>query len=108
MSDQPGVMINHIKAGSYMDEQVDQFDAFAISWNGQEAIHLTFGRTSINVKSSKFVPVPDGTERQSGDVEIFRLDVGAVSMPLDTAKHLSETLIRMIAQAETRRVAGEQ
>ncbi|WP_148058622.1 hypothetical protein [Pseudomonas frederiksbergensis] len=108
MADQPGITIQHVKSGNFTDEQIDQFDAFAINWNGQEAIHLTFGRTSIEVKNSKFVPTEHGTERESGDVEIFRLDVGAVCMPIETAKELAETLNRMILQSEARRAANEQ
>lgn len=107
MKDSHGVTVPHIKAGSYMDDQVDQFDAFAIRWNNQDAIHLTFGRTSINVKNSVYLTKDGVTERQSGDIEVFRLDVGAVTMPLDTAKELAETLSRMIAQAEARSAQDE-
>lgn len=108
MDEAHGLTVPHIKAGSYIDEQVDQFDAFAIKWNDQEAIHLTFGRTSINVKNSVYLTKDGSTERQSGDIDVFRLDVGAVTMPIETAKELSETLSRMIAQAEARRVRDEQ
>ncbi|NNA20425.1 hypothetical protein HBN70_06555 [Pseudomonas lundensis] len=108
MIEQPPMTIPHIKAGSYMDEQVDQFDAFAITWNDQDAIHLTFGRTSINVKNSVYLTKNGVTDREPGDIDVFRLDVGAVTMPIETARDLAETLNRMIAQAEARRAQGEQ
>ncbi|MFH7468170.1 hypothetical protein, partial [Pseudomonas syringae group genomosp. 7] len=65
-----------------MAEQVDQIDAFAIMWNNADAIHLTFGRTSINVKTSIYSadPVTPTTTRYAGELQVFRLDVGAVTI----------------------------
>ncbi|QAY93678.1 hypothetical protein [Pseudomonas sp. ACM7] len=100
-------VLPHIKAGSFVDEQVDQFDAFAMSWNGDEAIHLTFGRNSINLKSTKFVVENGVSGIEAGEIEPFRLDVAAVAMPIGVAKELAETLSRMIAHAEERRNKGE-
>jgi len=100
-------VIPHVKAGSFIDEQVDQFDAFAINWNGDEAIHLTFGRHSINVKTTQFVTENGISSIESGDTEIFRLDVGAITLPLDVAKKLAATLTNMIGHAEARRAKDE-
>lgn len=97
----------HIRAGSFVDEQVDQFDAFAISWNGEDAIHLTFGRNSINLKNTRFVTDNGVSGVEAGDIEPFRLDVAAVAMPLAVAKDLAHTLTRMISHAEERRKKGE-
>ncbi|KPY83709.1 hypothetical protein RA263_14600 [Pseudomonas syringae pv. tagetis] len=109
MDDQQDQTMRHVKAGSYMDEQVDQFDAFAIMWNNADAIHLTFGRTSINVKTSIYRADPGTatTTRDAGEIDVFRLDVGAVTMPIETAKELVQTLSKMILQAEARRENDE-
>ncbi len=107
MEESRGLTVPHMKASTFMDDQADQFDAFAIRWNNQEAIHLTFGRTSINVKSSVYLTKDGVTERQSGDIDVVRLDVGAVTMPLETAKELLKTLSQMIEQAEARRALDE-
>ena len=107
MSDQPGVIMKHKRSGHFIDEQVDQFDAFAISWNGEEAIHLTFGRTSIGINTSSFVMDEGKSKRQSGEIDVFRLDVGAITMPVRTARGLVATLNRMIAQAEARSASDE-
>ena len=100
-------VIPHIKAGSYVDEQVDKFDAFAISWNDDEAIHLTFGRNTVNVKNTKFF-VEDGVHGvESGDMDVIRLDVAGLTIPMDVARELAETLARMIGHADVRRSKGE-
>lgn len=96
--------IPHVQAGSYMDEQVDQFDAFAISWNEQDAIHLTFGRNSLLVKNSRIITYSDKpAEVETGSAELFRLDVGAVTMPIETARSLAKTLSRMVEQFDSRK-----
>lgn len=100
--------IPHMQAGSYMDENIDQFDAFAISWNDQEAVHLTFGRNSLMVKTSRIVNYSDKpAEIETGAAELFRLDVGAVTMPIETARSLAETLSRMVQQADIRKGSNE-
>lgn len=95
-------VVSHVKAGSFVDEQIDSFDAFSFSWNGDEAIHLTFGRYSINVKNTRFFTENGESNTETGDIEAFRLDVAAVAMPLNVAKDLAATLSRMIAHAEQR------
>lgn len=96
-------VIPHIKASSYVDEQVDKFDAFGVTWNDDEAIHLTFGRNTVNVRSTRFY-IEDGVSGvESGDMDVVRLDVAGLTLPLSTAKELAETLTRMIGHAETRR-----
>lgn len=100
-------VLPHIKAGSFVDEQVDQFSAFAMSWNGEEAIHLTFGRNSINLKSTNFIVENGVPGIEAGEIEPFRLDVAAVAVPIGVAKELAETLARMIAHAEERRKKSE-
>lgn len=98
-------VIQHIKATSYVDDQIDKFDAFGITWNGDEAIHVTFGRNTINIRNTRFY-VEDGISGvESGEVDVLRLDVAGLTMPLDTAKELAETLLRMIALAEKRKFA---
>ncbi|NMY04610.1 hypothetical protein HBO12_16750 [Pseudomonas sp. WS 5059] len=101
-------IIPHVQAGSYMDEQVDQFDAFAISWNEQDAVHLTFGRTSLLVKTSRIMNYADKpADIETGEAELFRLDVGAVTMPIETARSLAKTLSRMVEQSDARKAENE-
>ena len=91
----------HQRGNLYLDEHVDKFDAFSISWNGTEAIHLTFGRDTLAVQSSKLIHYADKpTESTSGKVELFRLDVAGISMPIETARQLAETLTKMVARAD--------
>lgn len=99
--------LKHVRATSFVDEQVDQFSAFAMSWNGEEAIHITFGRNSINLKSTNFVYENGVPGTEPGEVEAFRLDVASIAMPLNVAKDLLDTLGRMIAHAEDRRKNDE-
>jgi hypothetical protein len=95
--------IPHHRSKSYVDEHVDQFSAFQITWNDAEAIHLTFGRNSLSVKTSRLEHYDDKpTESKTGEVEVFRLDVASVSMPIETAKDLVASLSRMISAAEAR------
>ncbi len=101
-------IIPHVQAGSYMDEQVDQFDAFAISWNEQDAVHVTFGRTSLLVKTSKIVNYAERpAEIETGEAELCRLDVGAVTMPIETARSLAKTLSKMVEQFDSRKSENE-
>lgn len=91
----------HQRSASFTDEYVDQFSAYTISWNGAEAVHLTFGRDSLEVKSSRLVHYSDRpAESKSGKVDLFCLDVAAISMPIETARRLAETLNTMIAGVE--------
>lgn len=93
--------LTHQHAASYVDEHVDQFDAFSMSWNGADAVHLTFGRNTMLVKTSRLEHYDDKpAEIKSGKVEVFRLDVAGISMPLSVAKELAETLTRMIQGVE--------
>lgn len=97
----------HVKSKSFVDEQVDQFSAFAISWSGDEAIHVTFGRHSVNLKNTRFVNVDGEPGSEPGEVEAIRLDVAAVAMPVEVARDLVATLSRMISHADERRSKGE-
>lgn len=94
----------HQRATSYVDEHVDKFDAFTLSWNGADAVHLTFGRDTLLVQTSRLEHFQDRpTESRSGKVDLFRLDVAGISMPIETAKELAKTLNRMIASVESGR-----
>ena len=101
------IAMPHIKAASYVDDQVDKFDAFGITWNDDEAIHITFGRNTVNVKTTRFF-LDDGVPgSESGDVDVIRLDVAGLTLPLNTAKELVETLSKMIASADARNPENE-
>lgn len=102
MDTDKGQTIPHVRASNFVDEQVDQFDAFSILWNGQEAVHITFGRTSLNLKNSVLLVKDGSMERATGDIDVHRLDVAAVAMPLDVARQLADVLQRMIKQASDR------
>jgi len=91
----------HQRGTSYIDEHVDKFDAFSISWNGTEAIHLTFGRDTLAVQTSRLVHFTDSPAKaEAGKVELFRLDVAGISMPIETARQLAETLTKMVERAD--------
>lgn len=100
-------ILQHIKASSYVDEQVDQFDAFAISWKDEDAIHLTFGRNTVNVKTTRFYVENGEAGVESGDMEVLRLDVAALTIPMDTARELVALLTKMIGHADARRAKDE-
>lgn len=93
--------IPHERLGSFIDEHVDKYSAYSIQWNGEAAVHLTFGRDSLRLGTTRLVHFDDApAQDDSGRLEVVRLDVAAISMPLATAKRLSETLARMIKGLE--------
>jgi|GEM_PF-3932526 len=95
--------VPHVRAASFVDEQVDQFDAFSITWNSNEAIHLTFGRSTLLLKNSDLVTYKDGPANyESGDVDLVRLDLGAFTIPLEVAEKLASTLTEMVSAARLR------
>lgn len=98
----------HERSNTFVEEHVDQFSAYAISWNDNEAIHVTFGRNSIRVNSETIVHEDDAPARlQGGQILPVMLDVSALSMPIETAQRLGETLLAMVEQAKARESGRE-
>lgn len=97
--------LQHRRSAVFIDEFVDRYSAMAISWNGDERLHVTFGRDSLEVLSEPIVPDPENSEKAilgSGKSTPYRNDVAALTIPLDVAESLALTLLRMIDHAKER------
>ncbi|WP_124339863.1 hypothetical protein [Pseudomonas chlororaphis] len=97
--------LQHRRSSVFIDEFVDRYSAMAISWNGGERLHVTFGRDSLEVISEPIVPDPENPEKAtlgSGRSTPYRNDVAALTMPLDVAEKLAVTLLRMVESARSR------
>lgn len=55
--------LTHRRSSNFQDEYVDKFTPVAISWNGSERMHVTFGRDSLEVLKEKIVPDPEDNRR---------------------------------------------
>ncbi|MBD8194381.1 hypothetical protein IFR35_23580 [Pseudomonas fluorescens] len=97
--------LQHRRSSVFIDEFVDRYSAMAISWNGDERLHVTFGRDSLEVLSEEIIPDPDDSEKavlDSGKSTPYRNDVASLTIPLDVAEHLARTLLRMVKNARDR------
>ena len=95
----------HRRSSVFVDEFVDRFSAMGISWNGEERLHLTFGRDSLEVISEKIVPDPANTENAilaPGSSTAYRNDIASLTIPLEVAESLAVTILNMIEQARER------
>lgn len=99
----------HRRSSVFIDEFVDRYSVMAISWNGDERLHITFGRDSLEVISESIVPDPENPAKAilgSGKSMPYRNDVAALTMPIDVAEKLGIALLRMAAGARERESSG--
>ncbi|KWT12037.1 MULTISPECIES: hypothetical protein [Pseudomonas syringae group] len=99
----------HRRSSNFQDEYVDKFTPVAMSWNGSERMHVTFGRDSLEVLKEQIVPDPEDNRRAilaNPHVAGYRNDVVALMMPLDVAEKLGHELLRMVGQAKKRAESG--
>lgn len=97
--------LQHRRSTIFIDEFVDRYSVMAISWNGDERLHLTLGRDSLEVISEPIVPDPENPLKAilgSGKSIPYRNDVAALTIPLDVAEKLAVTLLRMVKSARDR------
>lgn len=97
--------LQHRRSSVFIDEFVDRYSAMSISWNGDERLHVTFGRDSLEVISEPIIPDPENTKKAilgSGRSAPYRNDVAALTMPLDVAEKLAVTLLKMVENARNR------
>lgn len=100
--------LQHRRSTSFIDEFVDRYSAMAISWNGDERVHVTFGRDSLEIVSEPIVPDPENPEKAmfgSGRSTPYRNNVASLTLPLDVAEKLGITLLRMVESAKNREKA---
>ncbi|MFL1495085.1 hypothetical protein [Pseudomonas antarctica] len=96
----------HRRSSVFIDEYVDRYTPMAISWNDEERIHITFGRDSLEVTSESIIPDPENPEKAimgSGRSRAYRNDVAALTIPLDVAENLANSLLRMVGFARDRK-----
>lgn len=99
----------HRRSSNFQDEYVDKFTPIAMSWNGSERMHVTFGRNSLEITKEQIVPDPENNQRATlanPHVTGYRNDVVALTMPLDVAEKLGHELLRMVGQAKKRAESG--
>lgn len=97
--------LEHRRSSIFIDEFVDRYSAMAISWNGEERLHVTLGRDSLEVLSEPIVPDPDDSDKAvlgTGKSVPYRNDVASLTIPLDVAESLALTLLRMVGHAQDR------
>ncbi|WP_157284020.1 hypothetical protein [Pseudomonas chlororaphis] len=97
--------LTHRRSSIFIDEYVDRYSARVISWNGDERLHVTFGRDSLEVISEPIVPDPENPTKAtlgSGKSTPYRNDVASLTMPIDVAEKLAITLLRMVADSKDR------
>ena len=95
----------HRRSSIFIDEFVDRYSAMAISWHGDERVHLTFGRDSLEVLSEPIIPDPGNPLKAifgSGKSKPYRNDVAALTMPMDVAEQLAISLLRMVHDSRDR------
>ncbi|WP_348971439.1 hypothetical protein [Pseudomonas atacamensis] len=89
----------HRRSSVFIDEYVDRYSAMAISWNGDERVHVTFGRDSLEVLSEPIVPNPENPSKAifgTGRSKPYRNDVASLTIPMDVAEQLAISLLRMV------------
>lgn len=99
----------HRRSSVFIDEFVDRYSARAISWNGDERLHITFGRDSLEVVSEQIIPDPENPMKAtlgSGKSIPYRNDVASLTIPIDVAEKLAITLLRMVADSKDRERSG--
>jgi hypothetical protein len=100
--------LQHRRSSIFIDEFVDRYSAMAISWNGDERLHVTFGRDSLEVVYEPIIPDPENPDKATlgpGRSTPYRNDVAALTMPLDVAEKLAITLLKMVESARSREKA---
>jgi hypothetical protein len=97
--------LHHRRSSIHIDEYVDRYTAMAISWNGDERLHITFGRDSLEVLSEPVILDPDNPGKAtlgSGRSTAYRNDVASLTMPVEVAERLAVTILRMVENAKNR------
>lgn len=95
----------HRRSSVFIDEYVDRYSAMAISWNGDERVHLTFGRDSLEVLSEPIIPDPENPLKAifgSGKSKPYRNDVASLTIPMEVAEQLAISLLRMVHSSRDR------
>lgn len=95
----------HRRSSVFIDEYVDRYSAMAISWNGDERVHLTFGRDSLEVLSEPIIPDPGNPSKAvfgSGKSQPYRNDVASLTIPMEVAEQLAISLLRMVHNSRDR------
>lgn len=97
--------LRHRRSSVFIDEYVDKYTIRAISWNGDERLHLTVGRDSLEVVSEHIVPDPSNPEKavlKSGSTTAYRNDVASLAIPMDVAEDLAVAILNVVEQAKKR------
>ncbi|MBD1590318.1 hypothetical protein [Pseudomonas typographi] len=95
----------HRRSSVFIDEFVDKFTVMVISWNGDERLHVTLGRDSLEIQSEKIVPDPANPAKAtlaSAEMEPYRNDVAGLTMSIDTAEELAVALLKVVKQSRDR------
>ena len=103
--------LKHRRSAIFVDEFIDKYSALAISWNGEERVHVTFGRDSLEVTSEQIVPShadPSIAVLANPKVTPYRNDVASLTMPLEVAEELAITLLKMIEQTKKRSTGSRE
>lgn len=97
--------LKHRRSATFIDEFIDKYTVMAISWNGEERLHVTLGRDSLEVMSERIVRDKDDVTKAvlaSGRTTAYRNDVAALTIPVDVAEDLAIALLKVVKQSKDR------
>ncbi|WIN08174.1 MULTISPECIES: hypothetical protein [Pseudomonas] len=95
----------HRRSIAFVDEFVDKYTVMAISWNGEERLHVTLGRDSLEVVSEQIVPDENDARKAvltGGSTVAYRHDVAGLTIPIDVAEDLAIALLKVVKHSKDR------
>lgn len=89
--------LHHRRSHHYIEEIADKFSLVTLQSGKEARVHIQFGRDSVFIggeTTSDFVDEDGGTRRRvsADNVDMYRLDVAGLSLPLETVRELHGVL----------------
>ncbi|MCF5551917.1 hypothetical protein GIV71_15655 [Pseudomonas syringae] len=97
--------LKHRRSTTFIDEFIDKYTVMAISWNGEERLHVTLGRDSLEVVNEQIVPDENDLLRAvlaGGTTVAYRHDVAGLTIPVDVAEDLAIALLKVVKHSRDR------
>lgn len=102
--------LKHRRASTFIDEYIDKYAVMAISWNGDERIHLTVGRDSLEIIREEIVPSSANSKiavLANPGVTPYRNDLASLTIPWEIAEDLAISLLKVVEQIKNRTPGNE-
>ncbi|MCK9691338.1 hypothetical protein [Pseudomonas syringae] len=97
--------LKHRRSATFIDEFVDKYTVRAISWNGEERLHVTLGRDSLEIVNEQIVPDENNFLKAvlaGGTTVAYRNDVAGLTIPVDVAEDLAIALLKVVKHSRDR------